>query len=101
MLFSDYAIVVQAALLGQGVAIGWLNVVAHWLRTQALIPAHNRLLPTKRKCHLVRLRDKPVRPIVKQVRDWLIAELMDDLRAITAMYPSLGLDEALHSNQIT
>jgi len=97
MLFSDYAIVVQAALLGQGVAIGWLNVVAHWLRTNALIPAQNRLLPTHRKCHLVRLRGKPVRPIVAQVRDWLITELMDDISAITAMYPSLGLEEALQS----
>lgn len=95
MLFSDYAIVVQAALLGQGVAIGWLNVVAHWLRTQALIPAHDRFLPTHRKCHLVRLRDRPVRPIVTQVRDWLIAELMDDIDAIIAMYPSLGLEDAL------
>lgn len=95
MLFSDYAIVVQAALLGQGVAIGWLNVVAHWLRTRALIPAQDRFLPTHRKCHLVRLRDKPVRPIVTQVKDWLISELMGDIAAIAAMYPSLGLEEAL------
>jgi DNA-binding transcriptional LysR family regulator len=29
--FNDYAIVVQAALLGQGVALGWLNVVSHWI----------------------------------------------------------------------
>ncbi len=95
MLFSDYAIVVQAALLGQGVAIGWLNVVAHWLRTKALIPAQDRFLPTHRKCHLVRVRDRPVRPIVTQVRDWLIAELMDDIAAIVAMYPALGLEDAL------
>jgi len=38
MVFSDYAIVVQAALIGQGVALGWLNVVAHWLRNRSLIP---------------------------------------------------------------
>jgi len=99
MLFSDYAIVVQAALLGQGVAIGWLNVCAHWLRTQALIPAHNRLLPTHRKCHLVRLRDRPVRPIVTRVRDWMIAELMDDIHAIIAMYPALGLEDALRPGE--
>lgn len=95
MLFSDYAIVVQAALLGQGVAIGWLNVVAHWLRTKALIPAYDRFLPTHRKCHLVRLRDKPVRPVVTEVRDWLIAELMDDIAAIAATYPSRVLEDAL------
>lgn len=99
MLFSDYAIVVQAALLGQGVAIGWLNVVAHWLRAQALVPAHNRFLSTHRKCHLVRLRDRPLRPIVSEVRDWLIAELMDDIDAIVGMYPALGLEDALASAQ--
>jgi len=27
--FSDYAVVVQAALLGQGIALGWLTVAAH------------------------------------------------------------------------
>ncbi len=46
MLFSDYAIVVQAALLGQGVALGWLNVVGHWLATGTLVPAREQLMVT-------------------------------------------------------
>ncbi|MFC3323623.1 LysR family transcriptional regulator [Mesorhizobium cantuariense] len=92
MIFSDYAIVVQAALLGQGVALGWLNVVAHWLRTKALVPAREHLMTTGRQCHLVRLRDKPARPIVTQVRDWMIAELNDDIAAVDALYPALGLE---------
>ncbi|UPA27096.1 LysR family transcriptional regulator [Shinella oryzae] len=92
MIFSDYAIVVQAALLGQGVALGWLNVVAHWLRNRTLVPAREQLMVTGRRCHLVRLRDKPFRPIVGQVRDWLIAELTEDVRAVGGLYPSLNID---------
>ena len=92
MIFSDYAIVVQAALLGQGVALGWLNVVAHWLRTRTLVPASEQIMTTGRKCHLVRLRDKPVRPIVSMVRDWIISELRSDLDAVAELYPRLGLD---------
>jgi DNA-binding transcriptional LysR family regulator len=91
MIFSDYAIVVQAALLGQGVALGWLNVVAHWLRTKTLVPAREQLMTTGRQCHLVRLRDKPARPIVMQVRDWMIAELNADIVAVDRLYPNLGL----------
>jgi DNA-binding transcriptional LysR family regulator len=92
MIFSDYAIVVQAALLGQGVALGWLNVVAHWLRTSALVPAREHLMMTKRRLHLVRLRDKPARPIVMQVRDWMIAEIADDVAAVDKLYPKLCLE---------
>ncbi|MCQ2006249.1 LysR family transcriptional regulator [Rhizobium sp. NRK18] len=92
MIFSDYAIVVQAALLGQGVALGWLNVVAHWLKTRALVPAREQLMITGRKSHLVRLRDKPARAIVGKVQDWLIAELRADATAVGALYPSLNID---------
>lgn len=91
MIFSDYAIVVQAALLGQGVALGWLNVVGHWLRAGTLVPAGEHLMQTNRRCHLSRLRDKPKRPIVTEVRDWIISELTEDAMAVDRLYPGLGL----------
>jgi LysR family glycine cleavage system transcriptional activator len=99
MIFSDYAIVVQAALLGQGVALGWLNVVAHWLRTQALVPASEYVMKTDRQCHLVRVREKPVRPIVIAVRDWMIKELNDDVEAVAALYPNLELGRQLTAHR--
>ena len=95
MVFSDYAIVVQAALLGQGVALGWLNVVAHWLRTQALVPERNQVRVTDRKCQMLRLRDKPARPIVMTVQDWIIEEMHSDMRAVDALYPELDLANLL------
>lgn len=98
LIFSDYAIVVQAALLGQGVALGWLNVVAHWLRTRALVPARQDLMVTGRQCYLLRSRDKPDRPVVSLIRDWIIAELQDDVRELAVLYPALGLNE-LHDSR--
>ncbi|WP_024276989.1 LysR family transcriptional regulator [Xanthobacter sp. 126] len=95
MIFSDYAIVVQAALLGQGVALGWLNVICHWLRNKMLIPASPRLMTTGRHCQFVRSRDKATRVIVTEVRDWIIARIQEDIAVVTELHPELGLDAVL------
>ena len=58
---------------------------------QALVPAGTRVLRTGRKCHWIRLREKPLRPIVDEVRDWLTTELRDDVRAANELYPELDL----------
>ncbi|ACA19843.1 transcriptional regulator, LysR family [Methylobacterium sp. 4-46] len=92
--FSDYAVVVQAALLGQGVALGWLNVVSHWLATGDLVPASERLTRTARVCQLVHLRARPLRASVAAVRDWIIAEMRADIAKADARYPDLGLERA-------
>lgn len=95
--FNDYAIVVQAALLGQGLALGWVNVVMHWLAQRALVPAVDELLVTNRLCCLSWAPGRPLRPIVAEVRDWLVAEMRADLAAVDSAYPSLGLAAALSS----
>lgn len=91
LIFSDYAIVVQAALLGQGVALGWVNVVSHWLRTGSLVPAASDVIVTGRLCHLVNSRDRPVRSATADIRDWIIEETRADVAAIDRMYPALQL----------
>ncbi|SMF25318.1 transcriptional regulator, LysR family [Tistlia consotensis] len=91
LIFSDYAIVVQAALLGQGIALGWLNVVSHWLRGGALVPAADEPIVTGRRCHLVHLKERPLRPVAAQLRDWIIEETRADVAAIDALYPQFGL----------
>lgn len=92
--FNDYAIVVQAALLGQGVALGWVNVVMHWLAQGTLVPAENELIVTNRRCCLSWSPDRPLRPIVCAVRDWLIDEMRADLRAVDAAFPTLRLSHS-------
>ncbi|MEW6342464.1 MAG: LysR family transcriptional regulator [Paraburkholderia sp.] len=88
--FSDYAIVVQAALLGQGIALGWLNVVSHWLLEGALLPAEQEVIVTNRRCCLVTPANKPLRPIVADVRDWIIEETRNDMRIVARKYPKLA-----------
>ncbi|AMM16551.1 MAG: LysR family transcriptional regulator [Pseudomonadota bacterium] len=95
--FNDYAIVVQAALLGQGVALGWLNVVSHWIAQGALMPAEQELIATHRRCCLVSPPNRPLRPIVKSVRDWIIEETRSDMRTVEIAYPGLGVRNALKS----
>lgn len=92
--FSDYAVVVQAALLGQGIALGWINVVSHWLRTEALVPVRRSVVKTERQCRLAHLRSRPMRASVIAVQDWLIAEIRADVAIIDRLHPDLGMGEA-------
>ncbi len=89
--FSDYAVVVQAALLGQGIALGWITVVSHALIAGLLVPASDRLTRGRRVCELITPRNRPVRPVVTEIRDWIIAELRADIETIDRLHPRLGL----------
>lgn len=92
LMFSDYAIVVQAALLGQGVCWGWLNVISHWLCEGQLVadgrsPCH----VTDRECCIIQRNRHSERAVVEDVREWLIVQMQDDYRAILARYPGLRI----------
>ena len=39
--FSDYAVVLQGAMNGEGIALGWITVVARALGDGKLVPASN------------------------------------------------------------
>ena len=91
LTFSDYAVVVQAALLGQGIALGWPTVVSHWLLTGALVPAAETLTTTRRICELVPPRNRPIRPVASDIRDWIIEQLRNDISALDRLHPHLGL----------
>jgi DNA-binding transcriptional LysR family regulator len=87
---SDYAVVVQAALLGQGIALGWFTVASHWLLTGALVPAADSLLTSRRVCELHPPRNLPVKPVAMEIRAWIIAQMRADIEAIDRLYPHLG-----------
>lgn len=89
--FSDYAVVLQAAMLGQGIAIGWTSVASYALRTGQLVPACDRVLRTGRLLQIVAPRDTALRPSVTAIRDWILAEMKDDMAEICDRYPFLDL----------
>ncbi|MFG1201404.1 LysR family transcriptional regulator [Xanthobacter aminoxidans] len=88
--FSDYTLVVQAALVGQGVALGWLNVVSHLLAQGSLVPASPTVVHTRRHCELVTRRGANC-GVVDDICDWMIAELRQDISRIHSRYPSLDI----------
>jgi DNA-binding transcriptional LysR family regulator len=94
--FTDYAVVVQAALLGQGIALGWLTVASHWLLTGALVPASDTLTTTRRICEFLPPRNRPMRPIAADIRDWIIEEMRREIAAIDRLRPRLGLMAACY-----
>ncbi|MDX5434103.1 MAG: LysR substrate-binding domain-containing protein, partial [Halomonas sp.] len=102
LVFSDYAVVLQAALLGQGIAVGWMNVVSYWLDTGALVPAPTKstAIATERLCHLIHSRKKPLSPAAAEVRDWIIEETRKDVAKVASRYPELELEALMtHSHR--
>lgn len=87
ILFPDYNLVVQAAALGQGIAVGWLNVVSNLIATGGLVPAFPQAVATGRRCDLVVPR-RPHSPVVNDLCDWIIDEYRRDLTAIRKRHPS-------------
>lgn len=72
--FSDYALVIQGAIKGQGVALGWWHVVAGELLTKGLVPAAGMMLQTGTFYNLVGRRSAMRRPAVQKLRGWLQTE---------------------------
>ena len=83
--FSDYAVVLQAAMNGEGVALGWLSNVSRALLQGTLVPASDRQINTGRIHQLIAPRSRPLRPIVSDIRAWMIAEMQAELKALKAI----------------
>ncbi|WP_417727754.1 LysR family transcriptional regulator [Roseovarius sp.] len=78
--FSDYAAIMQAAVDGTGIALGWVNVVAGALRAGRLVPAwQGGGINTGRCITLVSTRAAPVRPVVREIAQWLCARMAEDI----------------------
>jgi LysR family glycine cleavage system transcriptional activator len=86
LIFSDYAPVLQTAMIGRGIALGWVSGVSYALRTGQLVPASRHVVATGRNYDLVSAQ-RPARPQVERVKEWLVAEMEADLQEIAQMYP--------------
>lgn len=83
--FSDYAVVLQAAMNGEGIALGWVTAVSRALCEGKLVAASDRSIRTGRIYHLFAPRTKPLRNVVLGIRDWLIGRMQEDLRKLDKM----------------
>jgi DNA-binding transcriptional LysR family regulator len=81
--FSDYSVVLQAALSGQGLALAWTSVASGLIINGMLEQASRTVVVTDRSYHLVSSSQRATRAIVRKVRDWLIAEMEKDEKQLS------------------
>ena len=70
---NDYALVLQAAVSGEGFAIGWDHVVSNLLNRGVLAARQEWAWHTGRGVYLVWSKNKTLSPQAQQVRDWMIS----------------------------
>lgn len=81
--FSDYAAILQAAVDGTGIALGWVNVISGALCAGRLVPAwRGGGINTGRCIKLISTREGPMRPMVREIADWFCARMAEDLKAL-------------------
>jgi LysR family transcriptional regulator, glycine cleavage system transcriptional activator len=72
--FNDYGVVLQAALEGQGVALGWRHIVAPLVAEGRLVRPVAESVTTDNPIYLIASRSGHLRPAAVKLRDWLLAE---------------------------
>lgn len=75
MTFSDYTLVVQSALKGRAIALGWLHVVGNELLGDGLMRAGHQEIRTGLTYDIVASTRRPLRPSAILVKDWLVSEM--------------------------
>lgn len=83
--FSDYAVVLQAALNGGGVAPGWISVVSRSLAEGTLVPASPLRVRTGKQFNLLASRAKPLRDVVVAICDWLLDQMRQDMERVAPL----------------
>lgn len=71
---NDYAIVLQSAIEGQGIALGWKYIVERLLDNGQLVLACEQHVATDKGFYLVSPASIPITPFTETVRDWMLSE---------------------------
>lgn len=87
---SDYAVVLQMAMSGQGVALGWVSAISRQLVDGTLVPASDDRIATGRHFSLIAPAGRPLRPIARDIRDWMIEAMREDLATLAPMLGGTG-----------
>ena len=83
--FSSYSSILQAAIQGQGIALAWITDSSRQVIEGSLVPACTQVVKTGRRYHVVASNLKPLRPVVENLRDWLISEMRSDQKKVASI----------------
>ena len=70
---NDYALVIQAAMAGEGIALGWRHVLTGLIEQRLLMPVHGWEWRSDQGFYLVWPKEAPLPENARAVRDWIIA----------------------------
>ncbi len=72
--FNDYSIVLQAAIEGQGVALGWKHLVDPLIAQGLLVRPLSQSVTTDQPIYVIAPKNTELRSDVLNLKNWLIAE---------------------------
>lgn len=74
LTINDYVLVIQAALAGEGVALGWRHLIERQMLSGALVPVSSHVFETGSDFYVVWPRSRELSTPARKVRDWLLAQ---------------------------
>lgn len=69
---NNYPFLVQAAVLGDGILLGWEGLVQDFVDNGQLVHAHPGKLAADGKCYILTPQDRYLRPVIRRVIEWLL-----------------------------
>jgi LysR family transcriptional regulator, glycine cleavage system transcriptional activator len=72
--FDNYTLLIQAAIAGQGIALGWASLVDHLIRKGQLVRALDLSFTTRRGYFLLLPMDRTPTPDSLAFHDWVLSE---------------------------
>lgn len=71
---NDYALVIQAVMEGQGIALGWRHLTERLLASGLLVRVTDHAMTTGKGFHVVWPKARALTDNARRVRDWLVAQ---------------------------
>ncbi|TJW17526.1 MAG: LysR family transcriptional regulator [Mesorhizobium sp.] len=71
---NDYALVIQAVMEGQGIALGWRHLVERLLASGLLVRATDHVMTTGKAFYVIWPKNRELSDNARKVRDWLAAQ---------------------------
>lgn len=77
LTFNNYQFVIQAAIAGQGVALGWRPLIDDLVEKRLLVPVLGEIHDASRGYDFLSFPDRPRNAALGTFRDWLVAAISD------------------------
>lgn len=70
---NEYVPVVQAALDGEGIALGWLHLVKNYIASGRIVSVTDHIMRTGEAFYVVWPKGRPLAPNARRVKDWIVS----------------------------